>query len=229
MNADIQEVNRKALIGLLRLVVVLLALVLLPAWTLRYWQAWTCLGVFFISVIAITANLMKTNPDLLARRIKAGPAAEAEKTQKLIQTLAAAAFVAIFVVPALDHRFGWSRMSLAFEIAGDVLIVAGFAFVCWVFKVNSFTSGVIEVAVDQQVITTGPYAIVRHPMYLGSLIMLLGVPLGLGSWWGLWTVLLIAAVIVVRLLDEEKFLARNLAGYADYARRMPYRLVPFIW
>lgn len=224
-----QQVNRNALIGLVRLMLVLPAVVFLPAWTLRYWQAWTCLGVFFLCVIAITADMMKTNPALLARRLKAGPAAETKKSQKLIQTMAAAAFVTIFLVPALDHRFGWSRMSVAVEIAGDVLIAAGFAFVYWVFKENSFTSGVIEVAADQQVITTGPYAIVRHPMYLGSLIMLLGIPLSLGSWWGLWTIVLITTVIVARLLDEEKFLARNLAGYADYVQRMPYRLLPLIW
>ena len=224
-----QEVNRNALIGLIRLMLVLPVLVFLPAWTLRYWQAWTCLGVFFLCAILITADLMKTNPDLLARRMKAGPRAEAQKSQKVIQALAAAAFVAIFVVSALDHRFGWSRVFVAVEIVGDALIIAGFAFVHWVFKANSFTSGVIEVAADQQVITTGPYAIVRHPMYLGSLIMLLGIPLGLGSWWGLWTIVSIAAVIVLRLLDEEKFLARNLAGYSDYTRKTPNRLIPLIW
>lgn len=223
------KVNRDALIGLLRLLVVLPAFIFIPAWTLQYWQAWICLLVFFVSVAGITLYLMKANPALLARRIKAGAKAETEKTQKVIQLFAAILFLAIFVVPALDHRFQWSRVPLSFEIAGDVLIPAGFAIVLWVFSVNSFTSAVIEVSSGQQVITTGPYAIVRHPMYFGSLVMLLGIPPSLGSWWGLIAVAALAGVIVLRLLDEETFLAANLAGYKQYAARVNYRLAPFVW
>lgn len=224
-----REVNRNALIGLARMVVLLPSLLFLPAWTLHYWQAWVCLLVFFASVIVLTVYLMQANPALLARRLKAGPKAENEKSQKLIQTCASVLFLAIFVVPSLDHRFGWSSMPTAIEFAGDALILLGFTFVFWVFSVNSYTSGVIEVATDQQVITTGPYAIVRHPMYLGSLVMLLGIPLSLGSWWGLLAVALIAVVIVFRLLDEEKFLANNLPGYGDYTRHVHHRLAPFVW
>ena len=129
---------------------------------------------------------MKSDPALLARRLKAGAKAETEKNQKLVQTFAAVLFVAIFVVPGLDHRFGWSIVPLAFELAGDLLDLDWLRVLSFgSFRVNSFTSGVIEVATDQRVITTGPYAIVRHPMYLGSLVMLLGIPLSLGSWWGL--------------------------------------------
>lgn len=224
-----QELNRKALIGLIRLVIILPALVFLPAWTIRYWQAWACLLVFFASVVVITVYLVRANPALLARRMKAGAAAEKATSQKVIQVFAAIAFVAMFVLRALDHRFGWSKVPVFAEIAGDVLIALGFAFVFWVFKVNSFTSGVIEVAPEQQVITSGPYAIVRHPMYLGSLVMLLGIPLGLGSLWGLFAIVLLAVVLVLRLLDEEKFLAENLAGYAEYTKRVHYRLAPLVW
>jgi protein-S-isoprenylcysteine O-methyltransferase Ste14 len=223
------EVNRSALIGLLRLFVSLAVLVFLPAWTLHYWQGWVCLLVFFASALGITVYLAKNSPALLARRIKAGAKAESEKTQKVIQFFAAIAFVSLFVLSAMDHRFGWSRVPLVVVIAGDLLIALGFAFVLWVFKVNSFTSGIVEVAPDQQVITSGPYTIVRHPMYLGSLVMLIGIPLSLGSLWGLLTIVFMAAVIVLRLLDEEQFLATNLAGYRAYTEHVHYRLVPFVW
>jgi protein-S-isoprenylcysteine O-methyltransferase Ste14 len=222
-------VGRNALIGLLRMVVSLPMLIFIPAWTLQYWQAWTCLLVFFGAVVVITVYLAKANPALLARRIRAGAKAETEKSQKVIQTGAAVLFGAIFVVPALDHRFQWSKMPVGFEVGGDILILIGFAIVFWVFKANSFTSAVIEVATDQQVITSGPYSIVRHPMYFGALVMLLGIPLGLGSWWGILTVVLMTAVIIWRLLDEEKFLTRNLQGYGTYIERVHYRLVPFAW
>lgn len=223
------EVNRNALIGLIRLFVSLPVLVFLPAWTLHFWQGWVCLLVFSASVLLITMYLIRNNPALLARRMKAGAKSETEGTQKVIQSFAAIAFISVFVLPALDHRFGWSRVPFAVEIAGDLLIVLGFAFVFWVFKANSFTSGVIEVAPEQQVVTSGPYAIVRHPMYLGSLVMLLGIPLSLGSFWGLLTIVLMIAVIVLRLLDEEQFLAKNLAGYGGYMGRVHYRLAPYVW
>jgi protein-S-isoprenylcysteine O-methyltransferase Ste14 len=169
------------------------------------------------------------NPALLARRIKAGAKAESAGSQKVIQFFAAIAFVSLFVLSALDHRFGWSRVPFALETAGDILIALGFAFVFWVFKVNSFTSGVIEVAPNQQVITSGPYAIVRHPMYLGSLVMLFGIPLSLGSLWGLLTIFFMATVIILRLLDEERLLAKNLEGYGAYIQHVRYRLAPFVW
>jgi protein-S-isoprenylcysteine O-methyltransferase Ste14 len=223
------EVYRSALIGLLRLFVSLAVLVFIPAWTLHYWQGWICLLVFFTSALGITIYLAKNNPALLERRIKAGAKAETEKTQKAIQFFAAIAFVSLFVLSAADHRFGWSRVPLAVEFAGDLLIALGFAFVFWVFKVNSFTSGVIEVAPDQQVIASGPYAIVRHPMYLGSLVMLLGIPLSLDSFWGLLAIIFTIGLIVLRLLDEERFLEKNLAGYCAYMGRVHYRLVPYIW
>jgi protein-S-isoprenylcysteine O-methyltransferase Ste14 len=224
-----KEVNRNALVGMLRLVLLLATIIFVPAWTLQYWQAWLCLLVFFASVAVITVYLMQANPALLERRMKAGAQAETEKSQKVIQAMAAVVFVAIFVVPALDHRLHWSTMSVGFEILGDALILIGFAFVLWVFKANSFTSGIIEVAAGQKVITSGPYALVRHPMYLGSLITLAGIPLSLGSWWGLILIGVMTGAIVLRLLDEEKFLARNLKGYEEYLKRVGYRLAPFVW
>jgi protein-S-isoprenylcysteine O-methyltransferase Ste14 len=224
-----KDVNREAMRGMLRMFLLLPLLVFLPAWTLNYWQAWLCLGVFFACVIAITTYLMKANPALLERRLKAGASAEKEKSQKVIQSLAAVAFVALFVLPGLDHRFSWSAVPAFAVIAGDALIVVGFVFVLWVFKVNSFTSGVIEVAAEQEMIATGPYAMVRHPMYLGSLVMLLGIPLGLGSWCGELAIVPMTIVIIWRLIEEERFLGERLVGYTQYKERVRYRLVPTVW
>jgi protein-S-isoprenylcysteine O-methyltransferase Ste14 len=139
------------------------------------------------------------------------------------------AFVALFIVSAADHRFGWSAMPTYAVIAGDVLVALGLFVVFLVFKENTYTSATIEVDADQKIITTGPYSIVRHPMYAGSLIMLFGVPLALGSWWGLLVVIPMLLVIIWRLLDEEKFLAKNLSGYPEYQKKVRYRLIPFAW
>ena len=223
------DLNRRAFGGLLRMALILSALVFLTAWTVRYWQAWICLLVFFVCATGITLYLMKNDPKLLERRMSAGASAEKEASQKIIQVFAAVAFVAMFVVSVLDHRFAWSVVPTYAVIAGDALIVLGFLFVFFVFKVNSFTSGIIEIAPEQKVISTGPYGLVRHPMYLGALILLLGIPIALGSWWGVLTLVPMAVVLVLRLTDEEIFLARNLPGYTEYRQKVKYRLVPFAW
>jgi protein-S-isoprenylcysteine O-methyltransferase Ste14 len=223
------DLNKKAFAGLLNLIICLALLLFLPAWTLDYWQAWIFLAVFSVSVLAITIYLMKNDPKLLERRVKAGPVAEKEKRQRTIQILATIAFAAIIVFPAIDHRFAWSEVPPYVTLAGDMLVALGLLLVFFVFKENSFASGTIEVGAEQKIVTTGPYALVRHPMYIGGLVMLLGIPLALGSWWGLLTVIPIALVIVWRLLDEEKFLAKNLAGYPEYQKKVRRRLLPLIW
>jgi protein-S-isoprenylcysteine O-methyltransferase Ste14 len=177
----------------------------------------------------ITIYLIKRDPRLLERRIKAGPSAEKERSQKVIQALATIAFVVVFVFSAVDHRFAWSSVPPYSVVAGDILVVLGLLIIFFVFKENTFTSAVIEIDTEQKVISTGPYAFVRHPMYIGALVMLLGVPLALGSWWGLLTIIPMTLVIVWRLLDEEQFLAKKLSGYSEYQNKVRYRLVPFIW
>jgi protein-S-isoprenylcysteine O-methyltransferase Ste14 len=214
---------------LLRFMICVAAVLFVAAWTIDYWQAWAFLLVFFGSSFAITAYLAKHDPGLLERRMVAGPNAEKDKTQKLIQLLAMVAFIAIFVFPAIDHRYGWSSVPASVAIAGDLLIAIGFLAVFFVFKENSYASSIIEVGAKQKVVTTGPYAIVRHPMYSGALVMLVGVPLALGSWWGLLLVIPITTVLVWRLLEEEKFLTKNLPGYPDYQNKVRYRLLPSIW
>jgi protein-S-isoprenylcysteine O-methyltransferase Ste14 len=215
--------------GLLFLLSVMAAALFLPAWSIGYWQAWVFLAVFSVSVTAITLYLVKRDPQLLARRVRGGPAAEKERTQQVIQSIAGLAFVAIFVVSALDHRFSWSSVPDYVVCGGDVLVGLGLWTVFRVFKENSFTSATIEVGADQKVISSGPYSIVRHPMYTGAFVMLAGVPLALASWWGMLAVIPLVSVIVWRIFDEERFLTRHLAGYADYLTGVRYRLLPGIW
>jgi protein-S-isoprenylcysteine O-methyltransferase Ste14 len=135
----------------------------------------------------------------------------------------------LLVFPALDHQFGWSPVPPYVSVAGDALVALGFLFIFFVFAENSYGASTIQVAEGQRVISTGPYALVRHPMYAGALVMLIGIPLALDSWWGLVVLLFMTPVLVWRLLDEEKFLSRNLPGYVEYQRKVQYRLVPFIW
>ncbi|MDP4199679.1 MAG: isoprenylcysteine carboxylmethyltransferase family protein [Bacteroidota bacterium] len=223
------DLNRKALGGLLALILILAAVLFSAAGTFGYWQAWLFLTIFGSSVLAITLYLMKYDPKLLERRVNAGPAAEKQKSQKIIQGFAQIAFLLVIAFPAVDHRMGWSLVPAPIVIAGDGMVALGLLLVFFVFKANTFTSGTIEVMAEQTVISTGPYAVVRHPMYVGGLIFLIGVPLALGSWWGLIAVVPITLVIILRLLDEERFLAANLPVYSDYSRIVKYRLVPFIW
>lgn len=219
----------KAFAGLLLLFVAMAALLFVPAGTSDYWQAWTFLAVYFACSLALSLYLMIADPALMQRRMRGGPTAEKEPVQKIIMIITSLGFVGLLVVPALDHRFAWSQMSPTMALAGDVLVGIGWLAIFFVFRENSFTSATIELAPDQKVISTGPYALVRHPMYAGALVMLLGIPIALGSWWGILVLAAILPALIWRLFEEEKFLARNLAGYVEYQNRVRYRLIPAIW
>jgi protein-S-isoprenylcysteine O-methyltransferase Ste14 len=219
----------KAFGGLLFLFLVMAALLFIPAGTFNYWQAWSFLTVYFAWSLAITLYLMKKDPDLLARRMSGGPQAEKETSQKIIMSFTSLGFIGLLVVPALDHRFGWSHMPAYAALAGDLLVAIGWLAIFFVFKENTFTSATIELAPDQKVISTGPYARVRHPMYAGALVMLFGIPIALGSWWGLLVMPAIILAVIWRLLDEEQFLTRNLPGYREYQHKVRYRLIPDVW
>ena len=221
--------NIRAIGWLLVLLVVMGAVLFVSAWTFNYWQAWVFLSVFALSSLAVTVYLMKNDPKLLERRMHGGPTAEKELSQKIIMSAASIGFAAILIVPALDHRWHWSAVPPYAVIAGNILIVLGWTVIFFVFRENTFTSATIEVVADQRVVSTGPYAVVRHPMYSGSLLYFLGIPIALGSWWGLLVGMLMMPVFVLRLFDEEKLLARNLPGYSEYMVRVKYRLVPFVW
>lgn len=211
------------------LILVMAVLLFAAAGTLHYWQGWAFLGCYFAASIVITLYLVRRDPALLARRMRGGPWAETEPVQKVIMSITSAGFIALLVLPGLDHRFGWSHMPAAAAIAGDLLLLLGWAGIFRVFRENSFSSSTIELAADQRVISTGPYAVVRHPMYAAALVMLLGIPISLGSWWGVAVLIALLPALVWRLLDEERFLGRNLPGYVAYQGRVRYRLLPRIW
>ncbi len=224
-----RNVNTQAWLSLVVLAVVMGLLLFIPAWTIHYWQAWVYLSIFMEASCLTTRYLMKKDPALLKRRMRGGPTAEKRRTQKLLMLCLLVGFFALLVVPALDHRFKWSEVPLSVIIAGDVLVAAGFYFIFLVYKENPFSSATIEVAEDQKVISTGPYAIVRHPMYAGALLYLGGTPPALGSFWGLLVLAAMMPFLLWRLYDEKSFLARNLSGYTEYQKKVRYRLLPFIW
>lgn len=225
MNKLIIPTIRTFLIGAIAFGVILF----LPAWTLNYWQAWVFIIVFMTTVNAIGIYLSVKDPELLERRKKVGPAAETKLAQKLIMSLSLVGLIAMLVFSVLDHRFGWSLVPPYASLVGDALIVLGFLIIFIVFKENSFGSATIQTVADQKVISTGPYALIRHPMYAGVLVMVTGVPLALGSLWGLAVLALITPILIWRILDEEKLLKSDLPGYVDYAQKVRYRLVPYLW
>ena len=205
------------------------ALLFMPAGTLYYWQAYVFLGVFVGGSTAITVYLAIKDPKLLERRMNAGPTAEKEPTQKIIMVFALLGFIALLVVPALDRRFMWSSVSLWVSVLGDILVALGFLLVYFVIRENSYAASTIQIAEGQTVISTGPYAIVRHPMYANGLLYLVGTPVALGSYWGLVPFAAMLPFLIWRLLDEERFLAANLPGYTEYQQKVRHRLVPQIW
>jgi len=210
----------QAFLGLVILVVILAVLLFLPGGSFNHWQAW---------VFLIKLYFLRKDPNLIQSRLKAGPAAEQQKSQKIIQALASPFFILPFIVASIDHRFGRSEVPIWMVFLGDALVMLGLYIVFLVFRENTFTSATIEVAEEQKVIATGPYAVIRHPMYTGAFIMLLGIPLALGSWWGFIFVVLLFAAIVWRLLEEEKYLSKNLPGYTSYRQKVRHRLIPFVW
>jgi protein-S-isoprenylcysteine O-methyltransferase Ste14 len=222
-------VAMRTLVGFAQLILVLGVAIFGPAWTLDYWQGWLYLVVFAGSAAAITAYLSGTDPALLQRRLSGGPLAEHATTQKLIQLVAGVSFIAVFVISSLDHRLSWSTVPTPLVLIANVVVVVGFAIVWRVFKENTYTAATIEVAAEQTVVSSGPYALVRHPMYVGALLMLLATPVALGSFWGVLMFIPLLAAIVWRLADEERFLTTHLSGYDAYRRQVRYRLIPLIW
>jgi len=221
--------NARAWLALAILALAVAALLFSCAGTLRYWHAWVFLAVFIGASTAITLDLMRRDPALLERRMRGGPTAEKEASQRVIMLFTSAGFSALLVVPALDFRYHWSQVPLLAVVIGNVLVAVGFYFIALVYRENTFTSATVQVVADQKVVTTGPYAIVRHPMYASALLYLIGIPMALGSWWGFIPLAAMLPFLIWRLLDEERLLTRELAGYREYRSRVRYRLVPFVW
>ena len=199
------------------------------AGTLAWWQGWLFLLAYVAWAVGASIWLYHHDPALFARRLRGGPFAEKEPAQKIIMGLMSVLFVAALLVPALDHRFGWTRAPAWLGPAGDALFSLGWLVIMAVFRENSFTAATIEIMPGQAVIATGPYAIIRHPMYAGGFLLLAGIPIALGSLWGLLAVLAMLPGLIWRLLDEERLLLRDLPGYADYTATVRSRLLPGLW
>lgn len=224
MKIDVRML-RSAIIGLLVFGILIFA----PAGTLAYWQGWAFILVFSLCTNVIGLYLAYTDPALLERRMKAGPGAETRPAQKAIISVAFLAFGALLVVSALDYRFGWSTVPASLAIVGDILVALGLLIDLRVFRENTYGASTIEHTTGQTVISTGPYAFVRHPMYVGVLVTLIGVPLALGSLWGLAFMLVNVPILMFRIHDEEAMLTQELDGYVGYTQHVRYRLLPGLW
>ncbi len=225
---DEASLGRRASSATLKFLIFLAVLIFLPAGSLFYVRGWLLWAHIAFWCVAVTWYLFRHDQALLERRM-AGPGQEKEIEQRRIQAFTSVLVIAIVVVPALDYRFGWSLVPSAIVVFGHILVAIGFAIVLLVFRENSFASSTIGVAEDQRVISTGLYGWVRHPMYFGAVILLIGVPLSLGSWVGLLVVVPLVACLVARLRHEEHYLSRNLPGYDDYRRSVGSRLLPRVW
>lgn len=201
-------------------------LILLPAGSFNYWQVYVYFAVLVVPMIFVLFYFLKNDPKFLERRTKVN---EKEKQQKLISILSAIVFLAGFIIPGFDHRFAWSNVPICIVITADVIIFLGYLIIFFVFKQNSYASRIIEVDENQTVISTGLYGIIRHPMYLGVLIMFLPTPIALGSYWGLIPFAILPVSLVLRILNEEKVLSEQLKGYKEYCKKTRFRLIPFIW
>jgi protein-S-isoprenylcysteine O-methyltransferase Ste14 len=200
-----------------------------PAGTFDYWQAWVFIAVFTACATASGIYFAAWNPAALERRMKAGPMAETRPAQRIIISAIILLVTAVLVVGALDWRFGWSTVPVWAVVIGNVLVATGLLLAQWVVVQNNYAGASITVEADQPLVTTGLYGVVRHPMYSGTFVMMIGTPPALGSWWGLLVVALAVPVLVARILDEEKALADELAGYREYMQQVRYRMVPRVW
>ena len=198
----------------------------LPAGSLLFWEAWIYAVVLFVPLVATMLYLVKYDPGLLERRLRFG---EKVAKQKMIVRLSQLPFIIGFLIPGLDYRFNWSDISPILVVIANIMVFLGYWWVYLVFRENSYTSRIIEVEKGQKVISTGPYSIVRHPMYLGMTIMNLFTPLALGSWWGMTVFIFIPVVFIFRILNEEYILRKDLPGYEEYCKKVRYRLIPYIW
>lgn len=223
------DLSKRALKGLARFQVALALIIFLPAWSLTYWQGWLYWFLFGAACFALTFYFLRHDPTLVERRMKAGPGAESEPRQKLIMTVASAAMVTLYLVSALDYGGRWSHVPALASLIANALVLVGFAGIFWAFRENTYAAATVKVERNQPVIATGPYAIVRHPMYAAALPLFLATPPALGSWYGLIPALIVVLAIIWRLLDEEQYLARDLPGYVEYRGKVRARLLPGVW
>ena len=201
-------------------------LVFLPAGTLQYTYGWLLIGLLFVPMLIAGFVMFFKSPDFLAKRLDVK---EKQATQKGVVALSGLMFIAGFVVAGLDFRFGWSRMPLPVTIVASVLFLIAYALYAEVMRENAYLSRTVKVEEGQKVVDTGLYGIVRHPMYMVTILLFLMMPIVLGSWFALVVFAFYPAIIIVRLKDEEDLLTRELSGYAAYKEKVKYRIIPFIW
>jgi protein-S-isoprenylcysteine O-methyltransferase Ste14 len=222
--------NRQLLIKvLIRFVLAIIILSLnffLPAGTIEFWEAWVYMGILFTPMIFVLIYLLKKDPELLERRMKIK---EKEEPQKVFVKLSFLVFFIAFIIPGFDYRFGWSGVPFIVIIIADLFIFIGYLLFFLVLKENTYASRIIEVEKGQKVISTGPYAIIRHPMYVAVLTIYVLSPLALGSYWAVLAVLPLPLIIILRIKNEEKILIDKLPGYREYTQKVKYRLIPYIW
>lgn len=228
-NVKALSLSRRVAAAAARFLVILGLLLFLPAGSLLYWEGWLYWALFALATPLSTIYFLRHDPRLIERRMRAGPAAEQRGSQKRIIAAALVFVLALIVVPGLDHRWQWSAVPLPLVLLADLAVALGYLIVFLTLKENSFAASIVTVEGGQPVIATGPYALVRHPMYAGANAMVLATPLALGSHWGLVPALALVATVVFRLLDEERFLRSDLPGYDAYCRKQRYRLLPGIW
>lgn len=201
-------------------------LIFLPAGSLRYAYGWLFMGLLFVPMLIAGFVMLAKSPQLLKRRLDAK---EKQAAQKGVLAFSGLMFITGFVVAGLDHRFGWSRMPLWVVIAASAVFLLAYGLYAEVLRENAYLSRTVKVEAGQTVVDTGLYGFVRHPMYMATLLLFLAMPLVLGSWYALIAFAFYPAIIIVRLRDEEALLTRELAGYAEYKKKVKYRIIPFIW
>ncbi len=221
-----RKVMRQAAIRFGLLFPVLGTIFFLSAGTFRYLEAWIYIALLGVPMLFVVTDFARNHPDLLERRMKTK---ETERPQKIVVAATAVLFLAGFILPGLDRRFGWSMVPMALIGLADMIVLAAYLFVVWVLKTNAYAARVVQVEAKQKVIATGPYAFVRHPMYAGVIVMYLFTPLALGSYWALIPFALSNLFLVPRILNEEKVLAAELEGYKAYMGKVRFRLIPGVW
>lgn len=205
------------------------ALLFLPAGTLNYWQAWVFIATTLAATIVPALYIARTDPAALQRRMHAGPTAETRGIQKIAIVGAMLTILLMLTVIPYDHRMGWSHPADWVCLLGDLLVASGLGIAMLVIIQNGYAAATVTVETGQHVVAGGLYRLVRHPMYVGNVIMMIGVPPALGSYWGLVLVIPGVVVLVVRIRDEERLLVEQLAGYREYTQQVRYRLLPYVW
>ncbi|HRF47872.1 MAG TPA: isoprenylcysteine carboxylmethyltransferase family protein [Anaerolineales bacterium] len=216
----------QVVIRMILFVPLMVAIVFWPAGTLAFWEGWVYLAVLYLPALYMMGWLLKHSPALLERRMNLR---ERTGGQPGIVIVSGVVMIAAFMLPGLDHRLQWSDVPTALVIAADLIVLASYGLVMWVMRTNQYASRVVEVSAAQTVINTGPYAVVRHPMYVGVIGMILATPLALGSFWALLPALGIVPALMARIVGEEAVLRRELAGYSAYVEQVRYRLIPGVW